>query len=204
MDTERRRIAKLGREYRRQIGRDLTLFLIGARCVYAVAICRRGRSAGKVVVLVGRDDEERIAFRDAVLGEPGKKLAKGLVINLQLLDIARFAWPKGLFGCRKRNTRESGAAVVVGVRNIAIDYRHARLEHRRKVTQCLRRRRAEPRKPWVGWTGVIGDNIAVEVRNRPSRGDLRLYIDVAKERGEAGVTTRLVVQRVGSAVGCGT
>src|SRR5215472_17602817 len=133
-----------------------------------------------------------------------KKLAKGLVINLQLLDIARFAWPKGLFGCRKRNTRESGAAVVVGVRNIAIDYRHARLEHRRKVTQCLRRRRAEPRKPWVGWTGVIGDNIAVEVRNRPLRGDLRLYIDVAKERGEAGVTTRLVVQRVGSAVGCGT
>ena len=78
-----------------------------------------------MIVFVGGDDEQCIVLSDPVLGEPGKKLAEGFVISFELRQIPGFTGTEGLLDCRA-DARESGSAIVVGVGNVAIDYRYAR------------------------------------------------------------------------------
>jgi hypothetical protein len=73
---------------------DLALDQVGAGDVDAIATDRSRRRAGKMVVLVGSDDEERIVLGDTVRLKSGEKINEGRVEFLELGDVIRLARAK--------------------------------------------------------------------------------------------------------------
>src|SRR5204863_7619389 len=95
MDTERRRHILLGGQQASQVDRDLADLVIRARYFDAVAAWRRRRAANKVIVLVGRDDEQGVAGIDAIASEAGKEGVKCGVVRLEQVDIRGPPGPRG-------------------------------------------------------------------------------------------------------------
>jgi hypothetical protein len=126
--SKRRRILELGGEDQAQIGIDLALLRVGAGYIGAVAICRRRRPTNKMVVLVCGDDEQRIVPRDPGVGETLKEFPEGLVVGGESLNVSALAGPEGS-AARK--------VIVMGVRDVSKDDRHAGLKHCRQITERL-------------------------------------------------------------------
>ena len=82
-----------------------------------------------MIVLVSGDHKQRILCCNPILYKAGEELAEGLVVTGELFDIARLPGAE----------RDIVYVIIVRVGNIAIDHRHACLEHRRQITQSLRR-----------------------------------------------------------------
>src|SRR5262249_14798501 len=99
---ERRGIPGLGREDATEVRVDLADMSIGARRMDAVARGLRLPAASKVIVLVGRYDEECVLPSDARhaqlavrIVEVREELVERLLIALQLLDVASFTGSEG-------------------------------------------------------------------------------------------------------------
>ena len=101
VNVERCGITELGRENEAQIAVDLANLGVSARSVYAVAAGRAGRAACEVVVLIGRNHEQGIVLRDAVLRQAVEELPERRVVGGELLDVALF-------------TRTEGASTMLG------------------------------------------------------------------------------------------
>ena len=56
---------------------------------------RVGRGAGEVVAFLDGEHEERVVLGDPVVLQAGEEVTEGLVVVLQLLDVAGLARPVG-------------------------------------------------------------------------------------------------------------
>ena len=83
-----------------------------------------------MIVLVGGQDEKRIAGSDAIVGQAGEEFVKCLIIRSQLLDVGSFAGTKGA---------ERGDMAFVGIRDVSVGDRDVVLLHRCGVGEGLRR-----------------------------------------------------------------
>src|SRR6516165_11998838 len=115
-----------------------------------------------MIVFVGGNHKQRILWCNPILCKAAEELAEGLIVSDELLDIA------GL----PRAERDIVYVIIVRVGNIAIDHRHACLEHRRHIAQSLRRRWVEAREALIA--AAVLDDVAVDVLDRPLRGNLWL------------------------------
>jgi hypothetical protein len=83
---------------------------------------------------------------------------------------------------RAKNFPKALSYVRVG--DVAVDHRHAALQHRGQISQTLRGRGIE--RIWEARIAFgILDHIAVEVLDRTARRDLRLDIGIAEQCTEA-------------------
>ncbi len=149
-----------------------------------------------MIVLVRGDHEERIIRGDLVRCEPGEELAEGCVEFFELHDVVRLARAKRVV----RIGRKIKVIAVVRVFDVAIDDRHARLEHCRQIAQRLRRRGIEAWKARVACPArPIRNGDAVEIldNHRGAMIERRCHIFVAEEGLEAIIAARLVRKLVG-------
>ena len=134
-----------------QVAVHLTEQAVVARRGHAVAARRCRLRPGEVVALLDGDDEQRVALVDPVPGQAIEERGEGLVIRLELGDVARLARSIGDV------LLAVGTVAIVGIRDVAVGDRDSGLLHGRDVGQRRAREQAvETRKP--GWLNgsVIG------------------------------------------------
>jgi len=122
-------IAELGENHAAQVPVDFANRIVGARRHDAVAIRRRGRTTDKVIPFIHCEDKKRIAFVDPVRCEPREERIESLIVSLELLGIARFAWAVGEVDIAR------SAVPIVGIGDIGIGDGHSRFLHLRNVGQ---------------------------------------------------------------------
>ena len=66
----------------------------GRRHAVAAGRCRLRYGAGEMVILVGRDHEQRVVLGDAVHPQPVEELAEGRIVGLKLDDVSGLPGPK--------------------------------------------------------------------------------------------------------------
>ncbi len=147
MNLEGSRNPLLCGEQARQVGTDLADLTVRARRRYAVASCRSGRAADKVIAFIGGEDEKRVGFVDAVLRERREECRERRVIRLKSGNVSGFSWTvcwtAGMF--------------IMCVRNVSIGDRYAVPLHRGHIRERYRRGHSiETRKPDVP-TGTLDD-----------------------------------------------
>ena len=98
----------------------------------------------KMIVLVGHDNEQRVVLGDPVRREPREELSERVVIRLELVDVFLLARAECMSrGGNARDGIDRQRVPIVRVGNVEIDDWNALLEHRRRVTERLRRRGVE-------------------------------------------------------------
>ena len=155
-------------------------------------------AAGEVVVLVGRDDEERVALVDAVTPQPLEERCERVVVLVQRLHVVRLARPRGarVDAVRIRRRRERVLVVVVRVRDVTERDRNAGLLHLRDVAERhLRGHSVEAREARLAERVVDGCARRV-VDDGAAVVDCRVDVLGAEEPLEVGVAARLVRQVV--------
>ncbi|TMB54935.1 MAG: hypothetical protein E6J47_07385 [Chloroflexi bacterium] len=146
-----------------------------------------------MVTLVDGEHEQGVALVDAVSGEAGEERTEGLVVALQLVDV-------GLLPGTKGDVLLAGdPVVVVGIGDVAVGDRDARLLHLCDVTEGVGREVAiEPGEAHV--VGGVLDDVAIEVEHRPIRADGRSHVLGPEEAVEPGIAARFLRQHVRLAV----
>ena len=156
-------------------------------------------AAGEVVVLVGREHEQRVLLRDPVTlqaREEGRERLVVLVERLYVVVLARAGCPRE-DAVRVRRGRERVLVVVVRVRDVPERDRDAGLLHLRDVAERhLCGHAVEARESRLAER--VRDRVAVRVVDRRAAVvDRRVDVLRAEEALEARVATGLVGQGVG-------
>ena len=145
-----------------------------------------------MIVLVGSEDEQRVALVDAVGGQPVEERAERVVVALQRGNVT------GLAGA----VSAAAGVVVMDVRDVRVGDGHAGLERLRDEAERVGGRHAvEAREAAARRRGTL-DRLAVDVIDAGiAAGDRRVDVLRAEERLVAAVAIRLVGQQVGLGVG---
>src|SRR5579871_1116970 len=87
----------------------------------------------------------------------------------------------------------------MGISDVEVDHRNARLQHGCRIAERLGCQRVEG----IGearMTELVSNDVAVEVLDRTARRDGRLYVDVTIEGLESDITVGFIGQQVGRPV----
>ncbi len=169
------------------VGIDLTDLAVGAGRGHPITACRAGWATHEVITLIGREDEQRVARVDAIVGQAREERVEGSIRGCQRRNVASLSW----------SISWSIGMCVVGVGDIGVGDRHPVFLHSGYIGKRDGGRHAiKAGEADVRGIGSILDDKSVQVRQWQARADLRGDVLVAVESLVPRIPTRLIGQQV--------
>ncbi len=163
----------IGQNFTNRVGSGRA-WRVGARSVDAVA-GTEWRPPSIVVVLIGGEDKERVAWINSVITHSREELIERIVICFELRDVARLAGTKGA---------KWECVAVMCIRDVGVRDGHAVLLHCRGVSERLRC--GDSTKPRKSCDRIAGKIVQAARSNRWH------HVFMAIKSVEANVAVRLV------------